>query len=317
MNKDYFKNTKLINEIVGINCLEKGLSKNTVNAYLLDIKLLETWLNKRKINLINAVEKDFIDYFSFLKDNNYKPASIIRKFSSISQFYQTLKGENLISNNPTQGLESSKNNRELPNSLSEKQITELLAKGFEAFNKLKQESKLKQMRSLRTITILEILYSTGMRITELLTLPLTDFVNMQDKLQIKGKGEVYRVIAFNQKSKKVILEWLNLRLSLKEFKGNKYMFPNFNSKSPVSRQVIYNDILDLSKTIDFSNIVVTPHKIRHSFATHLLNRGADLRSLQKFLGHADISTTEIYTHVRPERLAGLVKDVHPLKNAKL
>ena len=95
------------------------------------------------------------------------------------------------------------------------------------------------------------------------------------------------------------------------------MFPKTNSKDYVSRQSVYKDVLELSKSVGINNKEVSPHKIRHSFATHLLNRGADLRSLQKFLGHADISTTEIYTHVQSERLAGLINDIHPLKNIKL
>ncbi|MBL6851650.1 MAG: tyrosine-type recombinase/integrase, partial [Alphaproteobacteria bacterium] len=169
----------------------------------------------------------------------------------------------------------------------------------------------------RTLTVLEILYSTGMRITELISLPLADFVQIHDKIQIKGKGGVYRIVAFNSESQKVIVEWLNLRSSLKVFENNRYMFPKTNSKDFVSRQSVYKDVLELSKSVGINNKEVSPHKIRHSFATHLLNRGADLRSLQKFLGHADISTTEIYTHVQSERLAGLINDIHPLKNIKL
>jgi len=160
--------------------------------------------------------------------------------------------------------------------------------------------------------VLEILYSTGMRISELLSLPLSDFVNLKDKLQIKGKGDVYRMVAFNKKSFYYIGLCLKHRSLSKAKVNNKYMFPEKNGIGHVSRQTIYKDMLNLSKTVGLENKDISPHKIRHSFATHLLNRGADLRSLQKLLGHADISTTEIYTYVEPEKLRGLVKDAHPL-----
>jgi len=169
---------------------------------------------------------------------------------------------------------------------------------------------------LRTFTILEILYSTGMRISELLNLPLSDFINIGDSLQIKGKGDVFRIVAFNKEAKSAIDLWLKHRCSLKKSKDNKYMFPAQNSNRHISRQLIYKDLSYLSREIGINNKEISPHKIRHSFATHMLNRGADLRSLQKLLGHADISTTEIYTHVKPERLSGLIKDIHPLNKIK-
>ena len=156
-----------------------------------------------------------------------------------------------------------------------------------------------------------------MRISELLNLPLSDFINITDKLQIKGKGGVYRLVAFNKKSLDIISLWLKHRSSSKGFINNKYMFPEKNGSGFISRHVLYKDITNLSKSIGLENEEISPHKIRHSFATHLLNRGADLRSLQKLLGHADISTTEIYTYVKPDRLKGLVKDTHPLNKIKL
>ena len=317
MNKKKTSYTDLINEIINIHCLEKGLSKNTVSAYSLDVKLILEWLTKKNIDIFKANEKDFIGYFTFLKSKNYKPNSLIRKLSSISQFYQTLKEERYINSNPLNNLETSKKEKKLPKALSEDQVFMLLSKAKENYNDIKNDTLLKQMRPLRTLTVLEILYSTGMRITELISLPLADFVQIHDKIQIKGKGGVYRIVAFNSESQKVIVEWLNLRSSLKVFENNRYMFPKTNSKDFVSRQSVYKDVLELSKSVGINNKEVSPHKIRHSFATHLLNRGADLRSLQKFLGHADISTTEIYTHVQSDRLAGLINDIHPLKNIKL
>ena len=151
-----------------------------------------------------------------------------------------------------------------------------------------------------------------MRVSELVSLPLSDFIQINDLLQIKGKGSVYRQIVFNNKAKKVIKMWLLYRSKLEIFSNNRYLFPNNDGKGHVSRQSIHKDLYKLSKSLNLKNINVSSHKIRHSFATHLLNRGADLRSLQKLLGHADISTTEIYTKVQSKRLAGLLNDIHPL-----
>ena len=312
MKKFNESKAELIEQMIAIISLEKGLSQNTKKAYKSDIFFMLNWFNNQNKDLIKAKEADFRQLFSFLKNNDYKHSSLSRKLSSMKQFYQTLKEEQYIKINPLDNMNSFKKERKLPKSLSEDVITTLLERAKQNYNNLENGSLLKQIRSLRTLTVLEILYSTGMRITELLSLPLSDFINIRDNLQIQGKGGVYRLVAFNQESLKIISIWLEHRSVSKEFINNKYMFPQKNGNGYVSRQVIYKDIVDLSKSIGIDNKDISPHKIRHSFATHLLNRGADLRSLQKLLGHADISTTEIYTHVKPDRLSGLVKDTHPL-----
>ena len=307
---------QLIEEIISIIGLEKSLSYNTKKAYKSDIKLMLYWFDNHNIDLIKATEDDFRKLFSFFKNKNYSQNSLSRKLSSMKQFYKTLKEEEYIDVNPLDNISNFKKERKLPKSLSEDVINTLLKRAKQNFNNLENKPLSKQTRSLRTLTILEILYSTGMRITELLSLPISDFINIRDNLQIQGKGGVYRLVAFNKESLNIIDLWLEHRSLLKKFINNKYMFPQVNGDGYVSRQVVYKDIVDLSKNIGIEYTDISPHKIRHSFATHLLNRGADLRSLQKLLGHADISTTEIYTHVKPERLSGLVKDTHPLNKIK-
>ena len=311
MKKLNDKNSELIEKIINVIYLEKGLSKNTKSAYKSDINLIFNWFNDNKINPIKAHEHNFRELFSFLQSNNFKSSSLSRKLSSLKQFYQILKEEGYIKINPLSNLESFKKHTKLPKSSSENVIISLLEKAKYDYENSEDLTPTKN-KCLRTFTILEILYSTGMRITELLNLPLSDFINIGDKLQIKGKGDVYRVVVFNKESKSLIDLWLKHRSSLKESIDNKYMFPNKNGSGHISRQIIYKDLSFLSKSIGINNKEISPHNIRHSFATHMLNRGADLRSLQKLLGHADISTTEIYTHVKSERLSGLIRDVHPL-----
>lgn len=301
-----------IDKIIGIISLEKGLSINTQNAYKSDIRLMATWFRSKNIDFLEANESDFRKLFFYFQSQNFKPNTLTRKLSSLKQFFKTLKDEELLHENPLNNLESFNTHKTLPKALSENLITLLLNKAKNNFEEMKKENSRKQTKSLRIFTILEILYSTGMRVTELLNIPFSDFIKLRDKLQIKGKGDVYRIVVFNKKAIEVVNYWIKHRSEIKELKNNRFMFPKRSGGGNISRQEVYKDILDLSKTIGIDKKDVSPHKIRHSFATHLLNRGADLRSLQKLLGHADISTTETYTFVKPERLSGLIKDAHPL-----
>ena len=311
MKKNKDQNIELVNRIINVISLEKGLSKNTKSAYRSDINLIFNLLNDNNINALEAQEHDFKEIFFLLRSKNFKPSSLNRKLSSLKQFYQILKEEEYIKINPLSNQESFKKHVKLPKSLSENVMISLLEKAKYDYEK-SQDLSLQKNKCLRTLTILEILYSTGMRITELLELPLSDFINITEKLQIKGKGEVYRMVAFNKEAKSAIDIWLEHRSTLQGSIDNKYMFPDKNGSGHISRQIIYKDLSSLSKSIGIDKKEISPHNIRHSFATHMLNRGADLRSLQKLLGHADISTTEIYTYVKSERLSGLIKDTHPL-----
>ena len=200
MIKDTTVRNDVINKIINIIDIEKGLSKNSKNAYASDIILMNDWFRKQNINFLNAKEIDFKNLFSFFKSQNLKQNSINRKLSSMRQFYQTLQEEEYIQKNPLNNINSLKKEKKLPKALSEDLITLVLETARENFTKLQSESLEKINKSLRTLVVLEILYSTGMRISELLSLPLSDFVNLKDKLQIKGKGDVYRMVAFNKKS---------------------------------------------------------------------------------------------------------------------
>ena len=308
---------EFINRIFGIICLEKGLSKNTKTAYIKDISLVFEWFKNKKINCFSANEKNFRDFFSFLQSKDYRPSSLSRKLSSLKQFYNVLKAEGYIKANPLDNLESLKKTKNLPKSLSEEQLILLLSKAKKNLKNIEQNNSVKKIKYLRILTVLEILYSTGMRVSELISLPLSDFVKINDLLQIKGKGGIYRYVAFNKEAKKMIEMWLLHRFSIEKFINNKYIFPSNNGSKHITRQSVYKDLDQLSKNLSINNTHVSPHKIRHSFATHMLNRGADLRSLQKILGHADISTTEIYTKVQSKRLEGLLNDIHPLNKINL
>ena len=168
--------------------------------------------------------KKILIIFSYLRSKNYKNSSS-RKLSIFKQFYLTLKDEKYIKNNPLENLECFKIEKNLPSSLSEELIIQLLEKGRNNLNNIQESTLNQKTRNLRTLVVLEILYSTGMRITELLRLLVSDFLNIKDKLQIRGKGDVYRLVAFNQKSLKIINLWLDHRSLYDNHKKNRYMFP--------------------------------------------------------------------------------------------
>ena len=171
---------ELINRILGIICLEKGLSKNTKTAYTKDISLAFDWFKSKNIDCFKANEKNFRDLFLFLQSKYYKPSSLSRKLSSLKQFYDVLKAEKYIKINPLSNLESFKKIKNLPKSLSEEHLTSLLSEAKNNLENVEQNNPAKKTKFLRILTILEILYSTGMRVSELVSLPLSDFIRIKD-----------------------------------------------------------------------------------------------------------------------------------------
>ena len=310
MKKNMIKNSDIkikIKNFVSTKFLEKGFSKNTIDAYSKDLLIFEKWLSKSYLNYKTISKSDINAYISQLKMNNLLGSSTNRKLSVLKSFYEYLNEEKIVNQNPTKTILTQKIDKCLPKILSEKEILYLidLAK-TNYYTNPKQE-----ITSLRMWLVLEILYSTGLRISELLDIKINQVANITDKLYIKGKGDKQRVVIFNKNSLSTLNVWLNIMMQNKKNK-NSFVFEDLNSSKKITRQKIYNDLkrLALKAKIDIDK--VSPHSIRHSFATHMLNRGADLRTIQKLLGHSDISTTEIYTNVRQNRLKGLIDNIHPL-----
>ena len=176
---------EFINRILGIICLEKGLSKNTKTAYIKDISLVLEWFKNKNINCFSANEKNFREFFSFLQSKYYKPSSLSRKLSSLKQFYDVLKAEGYIKANPLNNFESFKKTKNLPKSLSEEHLSLLLKKAKKNLKNIEQDNLTKKIKFLRILTILEILYSTGMRVSELVSLPLSDFIRIMICFRLK------------------------------------------------------------------------------------------------------------------------------------
>ena len=309
MNFDKNKINEIIENFVSTKVLDKGITSNTIKAYKKDLNLFTNWCLNNQISLIEVKKKDINSYIHFLKEKLLNSSSINRKLSVIKSFYDYLNQINLINFNELKTIVTQKLEKNLPKLLSEKEILHLIDKSKEMY----VENPSKNISYLRIQVILEILYSTGLRISELLNIKINQVANIKDKLYINGKGNKQRLVIFNKNALDLLKNWISIMIKNNKNK-NSYLFENIHNIKVISRQQIYKDLKKLALKTNTELEKLTPHSIRHSFASHMLNRGADLRSIQKLLGHSDISTTEIYTQVRQNRLKGLVNNIHPLSN---
>ena len=309
MNFDKKKISEIIENFVHTKVIDKGITSNTIIAYKKDLNLYISWCLNNKINFIEIQKKDINFYIHFLKEKNLNSSSVNRKLSVIKSFYDYLNHIGLVNSNELKIIGTQKLKKNLPKVLSEKEILHLIDQS----GKIYIENPIKNIIYLRTQVILEILYSTGLRISELLNIKINQVANIKDKLYINGKGNKQRLVIFNQKALDLIKNWIAIMIKNNKNK-NSYLFENIDNTNVISRQQIYKDLKKLALKTNTELEKLSPHSVRHSFASHMLNRGADLRTIQKLLGHSDISTTEIYTQVRQNRLKGLVNNIHPLND---
>lgn len=287
---------ELLKKFLNYLLTEKALSINTVKSYENDLKIFLKWLDEQNISVLNCKKDDIVRYLLNLKEKAYSSTSIARILSSLKQFFIFLIFDSIIDQDPTEGIKSPKLWLRLPKALEIDEIKKLLS--------VMLDSKY----YLRDIAMLELMYASGLRVSELVKLKLSDINFEAGFIRVKGKGEKERVIPISQRSADKIKKYLiELRPKLLKKKVSEYVFLN-NRGQPMSRQRFWQNIKKMGK---IAGVNVTPHMIRHSFATHLLEGGADLRSLQKMLGHSDISTTQVYTKVSMERLRKEYLKHHP------
>lgn len=304
-------NNIYINQFIEKIKVEDGLSKNTIDSYKKDLFLFEEFLKKSSKNIDNIEQNDLSDYLNFLDKNNLKNSSVARKISCYRSFYKFLFDEKIIKNNPITNLESPKKNLTLPKALSEEDIYKLL-------NSAKND---KSLSGIKLFCMLQILYSCGLRVSELVELPINSIQigennSIKNYLNVIGKGNKERIVGITKLCIEVIKEYLVIRNSNLE-KPSKWLFPGKNIKNSlkdnhITRQAFHMNLKQLAIKSGINEEKVHPHTIRHSFASHLLNKGADLRILQELLGHSDISTTQIYTKILDNKLKDLVFKNHPL-----
>ena len=298
-------NASLIENFLESLASEKGLSKNTIQSYGLDIKqcLKITKLNIDKISSKN-LNLDIEKYVASLNAKGFERSTVLRKISALGHFFNFLVEEEILESNPIKKINIPKKSSKLPIFLTNMQIDRLL--------KAAREDK--SNGGIRFLVMLEILYSTGIRITELINLRISALYEKKNFLLIYGKGNKERLVPIDKNTLGTIENYLKIReLFIKNKNDQKWLFPSKNSKlGHISRQRFNQLLKELTIKVGIEEKFVSPHKLRHAFASHLLANGLDLRSLQILLGHADISTTQIYTHILNERLKKTVKDNHPL-----
>ncbi|TVT51687.1 MAG: site-specific tyrosine recombinase XerD [Sedimenticola thiotaurini] len=279
--------------------MERGLSKNTLMAYQSDLNKLAGWLAAQQISLITARREDLLQYLAALSKAGRKSRSSARVLSSIRQFYQYAVREGWLKVDPSMLIEAPKLGRPLPKSLTEQEVESLL-----------YAPDVDDPEGFRDRAMLEVLYATGLRVSELVGLQFSQVSLTQGLVRVMGKGGKERLVPLGDEA----VEWLSRFLKSARFDllGERLcedLFPTRRG-SAMTRQAFWYRIKKHAATAGI-NKHLSPHTLRHAFATHLLNHGADLRVVQMLLGHSDLSTTQIYTHVARERLKSLHQQHHP------
>jgi integrase/recombinase XerD len=290
---------------------EGGAAANTLAAYARDLADLSAHLRETGTMLGGATTEDLRRYLARLAERGFKASSVARRLSAARQLFRFLYAEGYRSDDPASVLEGPKRGRPLPKVLSIGEVDRMLAHARAGITD-PQRSQSERLRAARLNCLLEVLYATGLRVSELVALARSTARPDQRLLLVRGKGGKERMVPLNEAAKRAMADYLAL-LSEHETDGQaKWLFPSFGESGHLSRQHFARELKELALGAGLRPDRVSPHVLRHAFASHLLHNGADLRIVQMLLGHADISTTQVYTHVLEERLKSLVRDLHPL-----
>jgi integrase/recombinase XerD len=294
---------------------ERGGAVNTIEAYSRDLDDLASYLATRGRTVTSATTVDLRGYLKALADRDFAASSVARRLSAIRQFYRFLLAEGYRTDDPAAIIEGPRRGRPLPRMLSIAEVDRLIAAARRA-TEAPQTAGIARLRALRVMCLLELLYASGLRISELIALPASAAHRDGDMLLVRGKGGKERLVPLNGAARSAMRDY---RAALARWNRDhdrppesKWLFASFGEEGHLTRQHAARELKMLAAAAGLRPEQVSPHVLRHAFASHLLHNGADLRVVQTLLGHADISTTQIYTHVLDERLKSLVRDLHPL-----
>jgi len=288
---------------------ERGSGANTLAAYRRDLEDFSRFLGDVGRSVATAKTDDLRAYLAELSRRGMRVTTVARRLSAIRQLYRFLYAEGRRGDDPAAVLEGPKRERTLPKTLTLAEVDALLR----AAGKIDPKAALPaQLRSARLSCLLEILYATGLRVSELVALPMSAARKDTRVIAVRGKGNKERLVPLNEAAKRAMAAYLNLLAQSDRDARSKWLFPSFGESGHLTRQHFARELKALAGAAGLRPAQVSPHVLRHAFASHLLHNGADLRVVQTLLGHADISTTQIYTHVLEERLKSLVRDLHPL-----
>jgi integrase/recombinase XerD len=290
---------------------ERGAAENTLSSYRRDLEDASEQLGGR---LVEAEAGAIRAYLGDIAARGFAPTSQARKLSVLRQFYKFLYAEGLRGDDPTGTLDSPKRDRPLPKTMSEAETGRLLDRAAaEAADHSASHASL--LAAKRMHALVEVLYATGLRVSELVALPVTVALRDERYFIVRGKGNKDRMVPLSAKARAAMRAWMEARGATPALAENPFLFPASSESGHLPRQVFGRELKALAARAGIAAAKISPHVIRHAFASHLLQNGADLRAVQQLLGHADISTTQIYTHVLEERLVRLVNDHHPLADA--
>jgi integrase/recombinase XerD len=301
----------LIQLFLDMLAAERGAAGNTLAAYARDLADFAAELGAAGHTVARARTDDVRAYLGSLNKRGFAPSSTARRLSAIRQLYRFLYAEGHRGDDPTAVIEGPKRGRTLPKVLGIAEVDRLLAlarAGTDTADRPLPE----RLRAARLACLLEVLYATGLRVSELVALPVSAANRNAHMLTVRGKGNKERLVPLNDSAKTAMREYLALLFEAGRHPKTKWLFPSFGEAGHLTRQHFARELKTLAAAAGLRSAQISPHVLRHAFASHLLHNGADLRVVQTLLGHADISTTQIYTHVLAERLKSLVRDLHPL-----
>ena len=293
------KKDLLVDSFLSTLRLEKGLSENTIKAYSNDCQAFNKWLFiKKRYQATDSSEADIENYLKYLKSINLSNSSINRKLSSLKHFFNYLSKTKLLKSNPVSNISGPKKSKVLPKSLSIIDVNSLI-----------EAPDCTNFIGLRDRAMIELMYATGVRISELINLEYSNIDLNRSLIKVMGKGGKERMIPFGDDALSWLTNYIEFRRKNNLSLNSRDFFISQQGRK-ITRQAFWHRIKIYLKALGLS-MDISPHTLRHAFATHLLNNGADLRSVQMLLGHSDLSTTQIYTHIAKQRLSDMVKQHHP------
>jgi integrase/recombinase XerD len=307
---------KLIHLFLDMLAAEQGAGSNTLDAYRRDLTDLSEFLSPNGETLATVGTDRLRDYLGNLDARAFKSSSVARRLSAMRHLFRFLLNERVRSDDPAAILSGPKRGRGLPKVLSIADVDRMLTRAKE-LTQVADVSPLHRLRAIRLYCLLEVLYATGLRVSELVSLPRSAARQDARMIVVRGKGNKERLVPLNDASRQAMRDYLDAKETRKPEQkksgdASKWLFPSFGESGHLTRQHFARDLKELAAAAGLAPRLVSPHVVRHAFASHLLHNGADLRIVQTLLGHTDISTTQIYTHVVEERLKSLVRDLHPL-----
>lgn len=292
---------------------ERGASANTLAAYRRDLEDYGSALAGVKKTLLTAETDDIRAYLGKLKSRGFAATTAARRLSAIRQLYRFLAAEGLRANDPAAILEGPRQGRRLPKILSIAEVERLLKAARDAYEAAQAPAA--KLHAARTLCLVELLYATGLRVSELVALPKTAARRREPLILVKGKGGRERLVPLSEPAREAMALYRGLlEKQAPATTSGPWLFPADAESGHLSRQVFAREMKTIATLAGIGAERVSPHVLRHAFASHLLQNGADLRIVQELLGHADISTTQIYTHVLDERMKAMVRDLHPLND---